>query len=269
MSIHSHEPFEFIVSKFNHDANSILVESIIWRSKIWSTNIFDAMGESTAATSSRGYGEVPGLLLGDFLYFSQPSRHNEADARLILRMAMTGVTCAVYTEGIDHSAALFRSLWRNLLAIWRRPMDPSWTWMCWWSWWLPKKIKDVLYSTLTCLVIRGTMGQNREVSLRHHSHGRTLLRHKSVWLTFSEIQLADSEALLGHNLLVETEHQIIFMLRGDWLGDCSRQRKAPGGHLHLWVRRMTNLQWRFKYLQATFQLPRSLFLTTAWQKQCL
>eukprot|EP00210_Caulerpa_lentillifera_P001370 g1318.t1 len=34
--------------------------------------------------------DVPGLLLGDFLFSSQPARHNEADARLVLRMAMTG-----------------------------------------------------------------------------------------------------------------------------------------------------------------------------------
>lgn len=43
-------------------------------------------------TTRNAKADVPGLLLGDFLFSSQPSRHNEADARLVLRMAMTGVT---------------------------------------------------------------------------------------------------------------------------------------------------------------------------------
>ena len=42
-------------------------------------------------TTRKRSADVPGLLLGDLLYSSEPSRQNETDARLVLRMAMTGV----------------------------------------------------------------------------------------------------------------------------------------------------------------------------------
>ena len=46
----------------------------------------------SSKTTRKGSADVPGLLLGDLLYSSQPSRQNETDARLVLRMAMTGVS---------------------------------------------------------------------------------------------------------------------------------------------------------------------------------
>lgn len=47
--------------------------------------------ESPVDIRKRQCDEVPGLLFGDFFYVCQHSRQNEADTRLILKMAMTGV----------------------------------------------------------------------------------------------------------------------------------------------------------------------------------